>query len=375
MNSNAGISFVLGNQDDQICNHLSREFCEGFREIGFNAQTIKVGELQSSQEYADHFRSINCGLCIGIAGLGLDHFNETITNHDLNIPFLTMVVDPCIVFMERIGHPLKNNFISTLSTSDADFCREHFPSKAGSFQLNHAATPKEITPWEEKDIDFFYCASLPTVPEQLRASWQDLKPGISKILNEIVECHLASNGASLMKAVTYVLNSYPTPYSMEVFANFFAYADRYFRDLRRVATLKKIMNDVPVLLAGNGWENAIDINHPNMTYLGRIHPTEVRKYNERSKMVLNVMNNYHESHERVFSSMADGAISVSSNSPLYDSAFNKSEGIFFNWDDTDINDRIINLLSDDDAMRTMANKGTKAFLANHTWAHRAKDCD
>ena len=369
---NKGVTLFLGIEDDQICNHMTREFCDGFREIGLDAQTVRYSDELTSEELADQFAKNDTGLALGFTAIGLDVFKKTCEENGLSIPFLSMFVDPVIVYMERMIYPCANNFISTLSASDASFIRDNVPSKPGAFQLNHAANPTEVTPWDKKDIDLFYCASLPTPPEATRASWDTFKPGISKILNEMVECHLANNGKDLMQDVTQVLNNYPTPYTIDVFKNFFVQVDRYFRDRRRVDTLKMIMQDTPILLAGNGWEYAIDTTHPNITFLGRIHPTEVREYNERAKLVLNVINYYHESHERVFLSMADGAAVLSSKSPLYEQAFNEKEGLFFDWQDTDLSERINTLLADDTALHEMALAGNQAFLKNHTWKHRAE---
>ncbi len=370
---NKGVTLFLGLEDDQICNHMSREFCDGFREIGLDAQTIRYTDDLTSDQLADAFADNDTGLVLGFTAMGLDIFKKTAQDHNLSMPFLSMFVDPVMVYMERMAYPAEKNFISTLSDADAEFVRSNLPSKAGAFQLNHAAHPTQVTPWNKKDIDLFYCASLPTPPQATRTSWDSFKPGISKILNQMVECHIANKGKDLMQDVTQVLNSYPSPYTIDVFKNFFVQVDRYFRDCRRVDTLKMIMEEAPVLLAGNGWEAAIDVDHPNVTFLGRIHPTEVREYNERAKMVLNVINYYHESHERVFLSMADGAAVLSSASPFYEKSFiNDKEGLFFNWGDTDTCDRLNRLLRDDDALQEMAVAGNKAFLKKHTWAHRAQ---
>ncbi|WP_135076019.1 glycosyltransferase [Terasakiella sp. SH-1] len=366
------VSFILGLEDDQICNHLSREFVHGFQALGVQAHLFQLKEGGDIKRFAKHIDQWDCDLVISLAGMGIDRVKEFQHIYERNIPSLTMLLDPSILYWPVVQYPLENNYVACLSQSDVHFVAEHEASKVGCFQLNHAAIEKEVTPWSKKDIGLFYCASLRNSPEETRRSWDSFKPGIAKILNEIVECHMVRQGINLMEDVATVLNCYPSPYDVNIFRNFFSQVDLYFRDFRRVETLSRLIDKTSILLAGPGWDQVIDTTHSNVTYLGRIHPTEVRKYNERSKIVLNVINYYHESHERVFSSMADGAVVLSSNSPFYEKSFTEKEGVFFNWADTGVFDKVNDLLDDDVSLQEMAHAGNQAFLKGHTWKHRAQ---
>ena len=152
---------------------------------------------------------------------------------------------------------------------------------------------------------------------------------------------------------------------------YFVTLDLYLRDYHRLETVKSI-NSVPLTLAGGGWHTVLkEFIGGNVSYLGRIHPNEVEDFYARAKVVLNTINTYHGSHERVFSAMANGSVALTSYSDFYSSAFDLDGIALFTSGENSVNESCRRLFSNEPRLKSIATKGLQQFLENHTWSHRA----
>ena len=369
------ITFLLGDQDDQICNHLSREFGQALMGMGFDIHFQRLTEIKEVYEFKQGLEDKNCKLIIAVAGMGLHMDNMEHFFNFLDIPMFTMYLDPPIPYWPKISKPVEKLFISALSDQDVQYIKANRTPQVPVFQLAHAATPKDRTPWHKKDIGVFYGGTLRNTPEATRQSWGKHGEHLATILNEIVEEHLKGKGRNLLRDVEFVLAQHNeiNENQFSILRNaFFAQIDTYLRDLRRCETIRALSKSVPLTIAGKGWDQVIDTSADHINYLGVIHPSEIRTFNERAKMVLNAINQYHESHERVFSAIADGSVALSSNSIFYKNTFAEDSAIFFDWDLEALPERVNGLLNDDQSLSGIAEKGHEEFLQKHTWSHRAE---
>ncbi len=369
------ITFMLGDDEDQICNHLSRELGKALESLGYHIHLQRLSEIGTWGDTKKQLENLDCKLIIAVAGMGLQiEQGERLFNY-LDIPVFTMYLDPPITYWNKISRPVHKLFISGLSDTDVQYIKLNRSPKVPVFQLAHAASPKDRIPWEEKDIDVFYGGTLRNTPEDTRKAWSRHGPMIDNLMNQIVEEHLSGRGRNLLRDIEFVLAQHPQigEQQFTMLRNaFFAQIDNYLRDYRRCEAVRTLAKSVPMTIAGSGWDQVIDTSLDHINYLGIIHPTEIRVYNERAKMVLNAINQYHESHERVFSAIADGSVALSSNSLFYEKSFAKGSAVFFDWNLDALPEQVNNLLSNDIALREIAEKGHQEFLAKHTWHHRAE---
>ena len=148
--------------------------------------------------------------------------------------------------------------------------------------------------------------------------------------------------------------------------------DLYLRDHLRVEALKSI-EKAPLNLAGAGWETVLGgFKNSNVSYLGAIHPNDVRSYYARAKVVLNFINTYHESHDRVFSAIADGSVVLTSTSEFYSKTFSADELILYDHKENNLEEICQKLIFDDARLREIAENGRQKLLSEHTWRHRAE---
>lgn len=291
--------------------------------------------------------------------------------NEIDVPLLTIFLDHPIHYWDRADVAIKKNVISCLSEEGAQFIQDKTSLGKKSFQLAHAANPKEKTDWASKDVNLFYCGTLRNTPESQKNEWAHHGSQVQGLLNDILDDHSAHQHVSLMAASCRVLQNHIDCTQIENIFPYYVTIDAYLRDYHRVETLR-YFKEIPITIAGEGWQPIIDTFNPKtVSYLGRIHPTEVRQLNERAKIVLNAINTYHGSHERVFSSIADGAIPFTSTSDYLKESFNESEIVQFNWSD-DLENLYRNITTHDEEMKQLSDNGHKKFLSAHTWKSRAE---
>lgn len=363
------IVLMLGIEEDKIVNKLTRGFAKGFEELGYNTQCVNTYDLYQ----ADNFSKVmqEAGLVVSIAGLNLDPRAEGNLFNVFQVPVLTMMVDHPLIYLEKVRIPLKNNVISCLSHRDAVYCQSDLMATKKSFQLGHSSEHFEGVDWEEKDIDFFFCSSLKHDPEAQRKNWKNHGVEIEKFLNAILETFNANPALDLMQATKQVLRGVVKINVPEAIRPFYEAVDRYIRDKSRVDAVLKFAHIENFTLAGPGWEAVLPADH-KINYIGEIPTETMRQLSFRCKMSLNAIGSYHETHERVFATMADRAVVVSNQTPFYAQHFSDDQGVFFDWSDDGVQERVSELIAAPKKLKEIAYNGHEAFLQAHTWKHRAE---
>ena len=370
--TNKGITILLGDDDTQMTNKLSREFASGFEALGFSTHQVIASSLFSFNTLKNEILTHDTGLFISLSGQGMDMNSENNVFEEFNIPFLLMLLDPPLHYWDKVSVPVGLTAISTLSETDKHFIDIYSSQRRTLFQLAHAATPKLRQPWAKKDIGLFYCGTLRENPKVQREGWSKHGELIQKRLNAILEEHLSKNGVSLVTAIIHVLSEEIDCSQAMALHPYYVTLDLYLRDYHRVQTLKSI-DSVPLVLAGGGWETVLnEFYGANIKYLGRIHPNQVGTFYERAKVILNTINTYHESHERVFSALAAGSVALTSTSEFYRRAFSENEIVFFDWQETNLNEKCHSILANESHLQDIAKNGQLRFLNEHTWRHRAR---
>ena len=148
--------------------------------------------------------------------------------------------------------------------------------------------------------------------------------------------------------------------------------DAYMAALSRqkaVSTLAEA--GIPLTLVGHGWEKLGNLaGKTNVTVRPPVDYVSQFDMMANSKLVLNVMPGFKAGiHDRVFSTMLNGAVALSDNSTMLESEFVDGEDIvIFSPGETDkIADRVEKLLRDNKRMEEMARRGQDKCIKAHTW--------
>ncbi len=362
------IAVLIGEDRANVAHHMAAALVEGSRRHGLDALGMNVGEY-SRAGFAEFAKARHVRLFVSVSGVGLDLDREWNVFNMLSVPVVIVYLDHPVLYWHQVSSGIRKKIITCIGGEDAAFCRRHLGPEVAVHRLAHGAAPGAFAEWKDRDIPLFFAASLNAMPEETRAGWRRQGPVAEGRLNRIVEGYLARPERALSAALAdaFAGEGLPPPTPEEMRPYYLA-VDFYLRARRRVEVVEALAG-LPLLIAGPGWERMTGDN-PDMRLLGALPPDEVRRLMGRSRIVLNVANPYHESHERVFDAMAGGAVSLSSTTPYFAETFPADEMARYGWDLDGLAGDTRALLDDDERLQAIAGNGNRAFLAGHTWGHR-----
>ncbi len=223
--------------------------------------------------------------------------------------------------------------------------------------------------------------------EHIRNSWHQRHPkSLCKALDEAAEQALSEPDTSYIQAFVDAINrqlSQPDAVNPKDI-DFISVLDElilYMKGKDRIHLVKSI-KDARVEIYGSSpqgkrsWQDAIGTKSPNITCHPPIpfeHALEVMK---ESKIVLNSFPWVkYGAHERLFTSLACGALPVTTENAFLKETFTDGSDIaFYRYGKLDrVNDMVNNYLKDENKRQALVEKGQKVILRHHTWDHRAHD--
>jgi spore maturation protein CgeB len=296
----------------------------------------------------------------------------------LKIPHLSILVDPALY---SVG--LRNSPYSIISSVDRFDCESlRSPQFQNIFFWPHAteATKDDVNK-NSRNYDIVFLGTCYDY-ENLRVTWkQRLTPALSRVLDKAIEIVLSDKFIPLAQALVLSLNSEKiAPQGIDLLGLFY-YLDNYTRGKDRVELIRSI-KDYKVHIFGELLTEDPVCTRSWNYYLGSqanivLHPSvpfaESLKILKQSRISLNSMPFFKNgSHERVFNSLACGALPVTTETLYFKEIFNNDQDIIFyqpgHWDK--INESIHHFLENEDKRREGVNQGRNKILQGHTWDHR-----
>lgn len=296
----------------------------------------------------------------------------------LQIPHLSILLDPALYSVS-----LRNSPYSIISCVDRfDSASLRGPQFQNVLFWPHAVEPG--IPDESKVSRIYDIVFLGTCYdyENLRLAWkQKLTPALSRVLDNAVEIVFSNKFVPLAQALVNALNTARiSPQGVDLIGLFY-YLDNYTRGKDRVELIRSI-KDFPVHVFGQllmedpvckrSWSHYLGsqanvVLHPPVPFEQSFHILK------QSRICLNSMPFFKNgSHERVFYSLAYGALPLTSETLFLNENFKDGEEIVFyqygQWDK--VNDRIHHFLSQENERRKAADKGRLKVLRDHTWDNR-----
>ena len=288
------------------------------------------------------------------------------------------------LFIYFVDHPVYHyptirseapHLVATFPTpNNLRFCRSRIRNDLPLLHLPHAAAPGPAAPWSGRDVPLLLAGSLHEDPEQTRAGWIRHGPAVRDRLEAILSGHRAAPRRPLHEIVLEVLGEAQPPVEaqlpIEIVHSHFWVVDTYLRSEVRLEFVRAAARDgLPLTLVGRGWEAALPAGAP-VKLLGERPVAEVFALMARTKIVLNLLPPYYESHERPFQAMAHGAIAATAVAPWLLSSLGAEALLALPPDPAEAAAAIGAALTDDRALAARASAGTAAFLGGHTWDHR-----
>ncbi len=307
------------------------------------------------------FLSLN-GFGIPAAGQGAGFYGES------EAPMLIYFVDHPAYHHPRLRTPLPRLVATFPTAHHVDFCRRFIRDDIAIHHLPHATAAVEAAPWEGRDLPLFLSASLMADPEPFRAQWRQHGAAVAARLNAMIEAHDAAPTRPLHEIARAALDGAEAP--IEVLASYMITADTYLRSRIKLA-LAKALAHLPLTLCGEGWARHAEPGQ-RAAFLPAMPVADTIEAMRRSKIVLNPLPPYYESHERPLQAMANGAVAANGPNAALAAAF-PGGFLGLSADPGEAAAALETALADEAGLQATAEAGHAACLAGHLWDHRAAE--
>lgn len=380
----------LGNKDMHPAIYPNmKSIADALAEMGHNVitcNTASYDEVKAAMVLLREEKFFK--LSIGVNALGmkvmLDDGEPVDTFADLDTIHISILLDePFNPHCNGFKHIARHHIITCLDRSDAEyFSRMKLACGKNKMFMPLGGTESGLS-WDElmeqkRKTSYKVVVSAGKFIHQMKwAHWTDYgaTPAISRILDDILEL-LQSEPVSIVVAAKKILldrGMSEDEYFCAI-ASFFPAMLCYVKAWRRQQMLMKLLScGVEIDLFGDDWEQR-DFPH-GVTVHGVVPYTEMLRVISKAKVVVNdeaCFNN--GAHDRVFTSMLNGAVVVSEYSSYLEEEFTDGQDLFmFNWKNIQTQLQIIPKLLDDDELRERIAANAYAKVCNrHTWRQRAE---
>lgn len=296
----------------------------------------------------------------------------------IKIPHLSILVDPALYSAHLATSPY--SLMSCVDLFDLELL-ETSGVKSAFFWPHAIEKDLEEQHQKERIYDVVFLGSCYD-HDTLRRQWRgDHDEEYNKMMDNAIELTLGDNKTCLVEALLIALNQSSLKPANNDFLRMFSYLDHYTRGRDRIELIQSIKN-VPVHIFGT-LSNDIGIETMGWGhYVGRqanvtIHPAvtyqESLEILKQSKICLNSMPFFKNgTHERIFASLACGAVPLTSDNLFMQEHFKPNEELLLyqsgNWDA--VEPAIVDLIHNESKRKAVAAAGCQKVLKEHTWDTR-----
>jgi hypothetical protein len=282
--------------------------------------------------------------------------------------------------VDRINGLSQSTHLAFVDHGHLDMCTEFNLDFPMSF-MPHGGPPVDDTQkdFEDRDIDFLFSGTLNDVLS--KDDWKQNNPGVPDIIANLIfstseqmvsECITPLNAWS--SCCSDIGFDYRENLSVVDTLRTLAVIEGLAQSLRRKNILTAIDPARSLYIATPTLPDYL-VGRPNLEYHGYNEFYDLYALFKRTRIVLNPQCKFSQgSHERIWYSMATGAVVATDESTFVSKSFNHGESIMvLPWHNEceefgDINE----LARDDKALTSMRDTALPIYSENHLWRHRVK---
>lgn len=368
------VCFLVNYNQYETKRYFTKKFSEAMIRAGIESRIYDVAETKNYENLVESIQEFQPDFTLS--------FNSSLPLLDniylwdrLKIPHLSILLDPSLYSVNLINSPY--SIISCVDHFDCyglstqNFDRVFFMPHAIERDLFEKETLN-------KEYDIVFIGSYYDY-KTLRKNWEnELSEEESLIILKAVEMILSQKEISLQVALMRMWKESKLPQEGINFLKLFTYIDKYSRGLARVNLIKSIKNhtihifgapienDLPSVM---NWEDVLQsqsnvVIHKSITY------SESLEILRKSKISLNSSPHFKDgSHERIFSSFAANALTITNETLYTDREFPNEKRIVYS-NDSEIESKIDFFLKNDMERQRLVLKYKEIILKNHTWDNR-----
>ncbi|AOQ23414.1 hypothetical protein MTAT_09950 [Moorella thermoacetica] len=377
------IVIYKGQSQYDVLRVFTDQLGEAFKSLGREVYNVDLLANNARQQLQEAF-SQPCEFVLAFNAMGIDLQISGKSLYDaLSIPFIAVLVDDPIYHRERLEQPVENLMIACVDRSHINFINSYYGSQRTCFFLPHGgctvAGSNSISDEQPRPsrIDVLFGGSYQD-PDSVRNIWASQNTSLTKLLDDIVDYILSRDFISLAVAAENVLASKSIYLSNELsnkLVSLLPLVDKYIRSYRRCECLRVLAGSgLRIDIYGSNWENA-RIKANNLIIHQPVGFLEMLGLMQQAKIVLNIGPNFpYGGHERVFSSMLNGAVTLTDINQFYLEEFNDGEDIvLYSWTKLrELPQKIYGLLDNQDKMEAIRLAGKRKTEEKHTWHVRAE---
>lgn len=378
--------YILTKGNHPTLYDITEELASGFERIGLDVIRVDISNRDEVQNAYYMMQDGEIEFSIGINSIVSNMTNvagECIYKN-LDTPYVSIMLDaPYNVSTGNSAFECKKHLLCLLDRSHLSIITELFPEKKfwGKIflPLGGIQCDEDIF-GNQRKYDVIWASSIyenGNPPKQ----WHNeptLKP-YRKILDDVAE-FLIYNTVSVVEGFDYVLKQrglYDKEFT-KLFLPFYFMIFYYIKAIRRVRSIEfLIKNDINIDIFGKGWESVSLLKSKwgkNINLHGEVSYQQVLQVTKQAKIVYQDQAEFNNgAHDRVFSSMLNGAVVVTEFSTYLAEEFEEDKEIFFyDWKSGLNQVRVINdLLNDESKRLSVAVSAYGKAAARHRWSNRA----
>lgn len=359
------IVLFKGHSHHDSVNRMVDALAAAFERLGAASRVLDTRAADCVAEAVALVRGNSVRLFVSLNGFGIPDAGAGFYAEGA-APVLIYFVDHPAYHYPRIRAPLPRLVATFPTAHQVEFCRRFVRDDIPLHHLPHAAEAAEPAPWPEREMALFLSASPMTDPEPFRAQWRQHGTEIAARLDAIVEAQDAASTRPLHETVLAVLGAETLP--IEVLASYFVTVDTYLRS-RIKLELAQALAHLPLTLCGEGW-GRLAAAGTRATVLPPMPAAATIAAMRKSRIVLNPLPSYYESHERPLQAMANGAVAANGPSGFFAAEF-PGGYLALPPEPRAVAAVIESALADETRLQAIAATGHAQCLAGHLWDHRA----
>lgn len=374
------ILLFKGESQYDVLRFFVDELKNGFETLGHQVYVVDLLKDNFHLSLTEAI-SYKCHFAAGFNAVGYALEMNDISFYDAcNIPFIEILVDHPIYHLPRLKYNIEKSLITCVDRTHVDFLNHYFKGRKRCAFLPHGGSiAKTITKdFSDRKYDVVFGGTYIN-PNNIKEQLNTAVGNHRNLFDHIIDYIIVNGNKPIYEAFRHVFNEYGLV--LDIYESGYIYAmqlvDKYIRAVRRDNCLRMLVdNGIIVNCYGSNWENFNVSNKKNLIFNKQISYTYMNYIMQKSNIILNILPFFPDgSHERVFSSMLNGAVCLTDhNKYLGEEFINNKELVFYNWSNLDnLPNQIDYLLEHKDILYKIAQAGQKKACNNHTWVHRAKD--
>lgn len=374
------VILLNGQSQYDVLRHFITDLSEAFAVIGYDPVVIDLTDKTwpKALERALNEKKVSAFLSMNAIGIDLKIGQNSLFDQ-LNIPLFAFLVDHPMYHIARLTTGVNNLIVSCVDKTHLEFLNTYMKGRYTKVFIPHGAPPgpldENAAPIRERDIDLLITGTY-SDPDGIRQAWASLSPAIARIFDEIMEIALIPDGRTLTEIATNVLRDRNVDEEYMQHPKFWfilEQVDRYIRAFRRkqfVIWLAKA--PLRVELCGNGWEK-LRLSGSRISLRPPVNFKTAQELMRQSKIVATVLPNFVAGgHERIFTSMAAGAVSLAdANRYLTEQFEDRHDLLLYRFEESSVAETL-ELIRDPDQLQFIADNGRAKARQSHTWVNRAQ---